>query len=227
LPCSGCEQYSKYSGYSDTFRFEGDYIDTTPRDEYGRRMCQIVAIDAVPFRKKQIQYQREFILRELNKVLNFFKCNQIQTLRLTLDLIQAYAGFHCPQRSVSPLAAIATGNWGCGAFGGSPRLKCLLQLMVAAIAGRDIAYFTFGDEKLRDDVYNMYCFLKEKHISVGSLYKMLLEYGEKYGESQSLDLYGYLYAYLDNMDSDGAINSSSELSDCAEPMDEEANSATK
>ena len=127
---------------------------------------------------------------------------------------------------MSPLAAIATGNWGCGAFGGSPRLKCLLQLMVAAITGRDIAYFTFGDEKLRDDVYNMYCFLKEKNISVGSLYKMLLEYGDKYGETQSLDLYGYLYAYLDNMDSDGAINSSSELSECAEPMDEEANSAT-
>ena len=97
--------------------------------------------------------------------------------------------------------------------------------MVAAVTGRDIAYFTFGDVKLRDDVYNMYCFLREKNVSVGSLYKMLSEYGEKYGESQSLDLYGYLYAFLDNMDSDGALNSSSELGECAEPMNEKANAA--
>ena len=104
---------------------------------------------------------------------------------------------------------MATGNWGCGAFGGDPRLKCLLQLMTAAVTGRDVAYFTFGDEKLRDDVYSMYCLLKEKNITVGSLFKMLSEYGEKYGQSQSLDLYGYLYACLDSMDSDGALNSSS------------------
>lgn len=69
LQYSGCEQYCNYSGYSDTFRFEGDHIDSTPRDEYGRRMCKVVAIDAVPFRRKQNQYQREFILRELNKVI--------------------------------------------------------------------------------------------------------------------------------------------------------------
>ena len=56
--------------------------------------------------------------------------------------------------------AVATGNWGCGAFGGDPQLKTLIQLMAAAEAGRDVAYFTFGDTKLRDDIYEMHNMLR-------------------------------------------------------------------
>lgn len=186
---AGCEQYSRYSGYSETFRYEGDYLDTTPRDAYGRRLCQVVAVDAVPFRRSETQYQRRFLLRELNKV---------------------YTGFYSPRQDVSRIA-VATGNWGCGAFQGDPRLKCLIQLMAAALTGRDVAYFTFGDQQLSDDIFSMYSLIKEKNVTVGTLFTLLCQYGEQFGDSQkpSLDLYGYLYAVLDSIgDSDGGADSS-------------------
>lgn len=64
----GCEQYCKHSGYGDTFRFEGDFVDQTPRDAYGRRLCQVVAVDAFPFQRKETQYQTGYLSRELKKV---------------------------------------------------------------------------------------------------------------------------------------------------------------
>lgn len=39
---------------------------------------------------------------------------------------------------------VATGNWGCGVFGGNLALKCLLQWMAASQAGRPfVLYFSF------------------------------------------------------------------------------------
>jgi hypothetical protein len=84
--------------------------------------------------------------------------------------------------------------------------------MAAAVTHRDVVYFTFGDNSLRDDVYSMYSLLVEKKVTVGNLYTMLCEYGQQIGDSRSpsLDLYGYLYALLDSMDSeDGATDCSS------------------
>lgn len=37
--------------------------------------------------------------------------------------IQAYCGFSRPDTDSKNLAAVATGNWGCGVFGGDTRLK--------------------------------------------------------------------------------------------------------
>lgn len=36
---------------------------------------------------------------------------------------QAYCGFARPEVEREELAAVATGNWGCGVFGGDTRLK--------------------------------------------------------------------------------------------------------
>lgn len=43
----------------------------------------------------------------------------------------------------------------------------LLQLMAAAEAGRDVAYFTFGDLVLMRDVHELHTFLTDKQVSVG------------------------------------------------------------
>ncbi|KAF2325640.1 hypothetical protein GH714_031566 [Hevea brasiliensis] len=44
---------------------------------------------------------------------------------------------------------IATGNWGCGAFGGDPELKTIIQWLAASQALRpSIFYYTFGIEAL-------------------------------------------------------------------------------
>ena len=54
-------------------------------------------------------------------------------------------------------------------------MKSLLQLMGAAENGRDVLYFTFGDEKLRDDIFDVFTLLKNKNVSVGSLYNVSYE----------------------------------------------------
>lgn len=45
LIISGIERYSKYKGYSNTFKWLGDFVDETPWDSSRRRLTSIVAID--------------------------------------------------------------------------------------------------------------------------------------------------------------------------------------
>ncbi len=43
----------------------------------------------------------------------------------------------------------------------------LIQLMAAAEAGRDVAYFTFGDAQLMRDVHEIHTFLTQRRVTVG------------------------------------------------------------
>lgn len=45
--------------------------------------------------------------------------------------------------------------------------SALIQLMAAAEAGRDVAYFTFGDAQLMRDVHEIHTFLTERQVTVG------------------------------------------------------------
>ena len=46
--------------------------------------------------------------------------------------------------------AIASGNWGCGAFCGDPCLKMALQWVAASLARAPrLLYFTFGEPRLQ------------------------------------------------------------------------------
>ncbi|KAK3865460.1 hypothetical protein Pcinc_028936 [Petrolisthes cinctipes] len=181
LIITGVEQFNSGNGYSSTFIWGGSCQDTTPRDLWGRRLCQVTAIDALHFTKQpQIQYRESFIKRELNK---------------------AYAGFRVLDKSTGAPIAVATGNWGCGAFRGNPRLKALIQLAACAYVGRDLAYFTFGDEKLRDDLVTMYIFLKENNVTVGALVQVLNQHGAR-GWGDGSDFFQYIYHSLRAYDSD-------------------------
>ncbi|XP_011636332.1 poly(ADP-ribose) glycohydrolase-like isoform X2 [Pogonomyrmex barbatus] len=172
LIVSGIERYSKYEGYSNTFKWKGDFVDETPRDNSGRRMTSIVAIDALYFRQSSLQFNMDNINRELNK---------------------AYVGFVGSDVYKNNLSAIATGNWGCGAFRGNPKLKVLIQLMAAAVAGRSMVYFTFGNTKLRDDVAAMYTHLVHHDIEIARLYTMLSEYRRESVSNAHSDFYCFLY----------------------------------
>lgn len=174
----GCERFSSYTGYSNTFEWAGNYEDMTPRDSSGRRMCSVVAIDALKLGNCDVQYTPSNLLRELNK---------------------AYVGFHCPEfKPGERLAGVASGNWGCGAYRGDAKLKTLLQLMAASQAGRHLAYFTFGDTKLRDQVYNLYTFLTDQQVTVGQLWRLLCQYYKHSFRGGRLitELYPFLYQAL-------------------------------
>uniref|UniRef100_A0A8C5NDY4 poly(ADP-ribose) glycohydrolase n=1 Tax=Gouania willdenowi TaxID=441366 RepID=A0A8C5NDY4_GOUWI len=151
LIITGSEQYSTYTGYAETYKWKDSFKDQRPR--YCFRKCtEIVAIDAVKYRHFLEQFAPDKMKRELNK---------------------AYCGFHRHNVSNKHLPAIATGNWGCGAFGGDTRLKALIQLMAAAEAERDVAYFTFGDSLLMKDVHEMHTFLTERRVTVGKKTHMI------------------------------------------------------
>ena len=77
---------------------------STCRDNWGRKWCHLVAIDALFFREREQQYDMKHVTREL---------------------IKAYTGFR-PRPSTTGaenLFGIATGHWGCGVFNGDKQLK--------------------------------------------------------------------------------------------------------
>ncbi|XP_076980743.1 poly(ADP-ribose) glycohydrolase isoform X2 [Tamandua tetradactyla] len=181
LIITGSEQYSEYTGYAETYRWARSHEDESDRDDWQRRCTEVVAIDALHFRRYLDQFLPEKIRRELNK---------------------AYCGFLRPGVSSENLSAVATGNWGCGAFGGDSRLKALIQILAAAAAERDVVYFTFGDSELMRDIYSMHTFLTERKLTVGEVYKLLLRYYNEECRNCStpgpdLKLYPFIYHALD------------------------------
>ncbi|XP_047986946.1 poly(ADP-ribose) glycohydrolase-like [Leguminivora glycinivorella] len=154
----GCERYSNHSGYSRTFRFEGDYRDVTPTDACRRRRVAVLAMDATPYRgDKYLQYTLSAINRELNKAWIGFS-------------------FYSDDSPGLQYPGIATGNWGCGAYGGFPQLKTLIQLMACAEARRPMAYYTFNDAGIRDEFVSIYDLLKEHKVTVAQLYQLIAQF---------------------------------------------------
>ncbi|EFJ37347.1 hypothetical protein SELMODRAFT_77537 [Selaginella moellendorffii] len=151
----GAECYSKYEGYGKSFTFVGDHQDERPRDQWGRRMTRIVAIDALA-RPGAQQYKSVLILREVNK---------------------AFCGFL--DRHGGEDVGVATGNWGCGAFGGDLELKSLIQWLAASQAGRAyVKYYTFADPRAQR-LEEIVEWMSRESWTVGDLWNILLDYGSK------------------------------------------------
>ncbi|KAH8273412.1 hypothetical protein KR026_003779 [Drosophila bipectinata] len=169
----GAERYSNYTGYAGTFAWAGNYEDSTPRDSSRRRQTSIVAIDALRFAQAEHQYREDLMERELNK---------------------AYIGF--VHWMVTPPPGVATGNWGCGAFGGDPYLKAVLQLMVCAQLGRPLAYYTFGNCQLRDDFYEMWQFFRSSNATVQQVWSVLRSYVQARDQKKSKPSKMRLYEFI-------------------------------
>jgi len=177
LIISGCEQFNTYSGYANSFCWEGNFVDNTSHDQWGRRLTRIAVIDALYFSydQKDIQYEIKFVDRELNK---------------------AFCGFM--DRHTDPMnkCDIASGNWGCGAFNGDPKLKAIIQLMAASQAYRDLALFTFNDSNLKQQLQRFYQFVSSNRLKVGHLYKALKLYQQIRKNSRTTsnnDLFKFIY----------------------------------
>ncbi|KPI96872.1 Poly(ADP-ribose) glycohydrolase [Papilio xuthus] len=157
----GGERYSRYAGYGHTFEWAGPWAERAPRDCSARRRQALLAIDALLYDCARHEFRKEAITRELNKAwvgFSFYTSENTEGME--------YPG-------------VATGNWGCGAFGGSAHLKSLLQLMACAQAQRPMAYYTFRDNKLADDIHAIYTQLVNYNVTVGQLYQILLDFCEE------------------------------------------------
>jgi len=165
----GTKQYSKYKGYGSSFKFAGSHQDRTPVKEYGQyyktRNC-IIAIDAKKFPKykRSEQYKQNDMKRELLKCYTGFS---IPTHQTNLD----------ESKEVDKKLSIATGNWGCGVFGGDIELKFILQWMAASLADRKIQYFAFGDKGCKY-VESFIEIMHANHVTVGMLWNYLCLYAK-------------------------------------------------
>ncbi|XP_019101383.1 PREDICTED: poly(ADP-ribose) glycohydrolase 1-like [Camelina sativa] len=161
----GAERFSHYTGYASSFRFFGDYIDTKETDVFGRRTTRIVAIDALRHPGVS-QYKPESLLRETNKALcGFLHVCKNQSNALCMDHEDG--------------VGVATGNWGCGAYGGDPELKSLLQWLAVSQARRSfMSYYTFGFEALHN-LNQVTELVVSKGWTVGYLWKNLVKYSNQ------------------------------------------------
>ena len=129
----GAVRVSKYKGYGSGGRFKANafaytgtvqYDPNQPMDTTGRALTEILAFDAINFKKRALthQYTRESITREYKKAL------------------AAFSG----HRFTDQKAVIVTGMWGSGAFGGDSVLKVLLQAVAACATNRQLIMVMLG-----------------------------------------------------------------------------------
>jgi len=162
----GCERFSSYQGYSTSFEFKDDFIDETPKDSWGRKLCHVVAMDAIAYYHRAIQYTIKNMKREL---------------------VKAYTCFRIPAAVTDPKSGIATGNWGCGAFNGNKQLKAIIQLIAASQAGRPLVYLTFRDQNLVESFYKVYEYLLKEKATVKDLCSYLQRYANLYDKITLFD----------------------------------------
>ncbi|VDM31611.1 unnamed protein product [Hydatigera taeniaeformis] len=180
LIIEGAERFSRYTGYGKTFKWAGDFNEAadakntrcfplklprvssfpvnakfpvfiaftmSDRNEDGRWLGAITAIDALHFARRAPQFEGEYIRRELDK---------------------AYCGFTnllSPHRGLPNV--VVSGHWGCGVYNGDRELKCLIQMMACAQAGKSLAYCTFSDDDFAKKALQVFQVLCSSSCTVG------------------------------------------------------------
>ncbi|KAL3642199.1 hypothetical protein CASFOL_013014 [Castilleja foliolosa] len=167
----GPERFSNYTGYSTSFRFSGDYKDIKRFDTMNRRKTRIIAIDAL-CHPGNTQYSPEGLLREINK---------------------AFCGFFIDRNSYEGEIGVATGNWGCGAFGGDPEVKAVIQWLAASQSARAfVRYYTFGSEVL-EKLEVVVQWIVSQEWSVGEVWSILAVYsGQRLRGETTVGLFRWL-----------------------------------
>uniref|UniRef100_A0A0D9W196 poly(ADP-ribose) glycohydrolase n=1 Tax=Leersia perrieri TaxID=77586 RepID=A0A0D9W196_9ORYZ len=173
----GAERFSQYMGYGSSFRFTGDYLDSKPFDAMGRRKTRIVAIDALDC-PTRLQFESSGLIREVNKAFCGFldQSNHQLYVKLVQDLNTKDS---CASIIPDECIGVSTGNWGCGAFGGNPEIKSMIQWIAASQALRSyINYYTFesGSLKRLEEVTQ---WILLHRWTVGELWHMLVEYSSQ------------------------------------------------
>eukprot|EP00281_Chroomonas_sp_CCMP1168_P033495 CAMPEP_0206238214 /NCGR_PEP_ID=MMETSP0047_2-20121206/14699_1 /ASSEMBLY_ACC=CAM_ASM_000192 /TAXON_ID=195065 /ORGANISM="Chroomonas mesostigmatica_cf, Strain CCMP1168" /LENGTH=429 /DNA_ID=CAMNT_0053662741 /DNA_START=69 /DNA_END=1355 /DNA_ORIENTATION=+ len=156
---SGFERFSSCTGYAGTLDWGGDHRDPCPWSADGSLASIVTCIDATDYRLRgydifEVQLEREVMQREL---------------------LKSFAGFNlAPWGHVlgerASLPTVATGNWGCGAFGGHKEIKALLQWMSASQCGLSVRYMSFGEREFAEELGELCAALVSQGVTVGQLW---------------------------------------------------------
>ena len=166
-------QFSDYSGYSSSFKCLGlsRYLLAAFQDpSFTIPRDDILCIDAIPFGPdKEKQYSLNNILRELEK------CR----VGLTTGCCKAFA----------------TGNWGCGVFGGDTQLKAVIQWIAASETNHPMLFFPF-DDKHTNELPDLVRLASARKMGVGSIFRLLIK-GLIDGRIKEAKTIGYLLESLE------------------------------
>ena len=141
----GCRRFCSSTGYSDSFHFQEGVAASAgeePAQLLQRQPAIQVAIDAKMYPS---DCDRPFCHDHAHQVEDASR-----------DLLKARCGFQAAlslslANTTHPNTALATGNWGSGAYGGSAAVKLFIQWVAASHAGLGrIEYHPWDDEALHD-----------------------------------------------------------------------------
>ncbi|XP_010414072.2 PREDICTED: probable poly(ADP-ribose) glycohydrolase 2 [Camelina sativa] len=219
----GVERFSCYTGYGPSFQYAGDYTDKKDLDTFKRRKTRVIAIDAMPG-PGMGQYKLDALVREVNKAFTgyFHQCKYKIDGSLKIPLktdtnntqLEASSSRQVPRTSDSAnqvvesskrwcidheekKIGVATGNWGCGVFGGDPELKVMLQWLAISQSGRPfMSYYTFGLQALQN-LNQVTERITLEEMTVGDLWKKLVEYSsERLSRKTWLGFFSWLITSL-------------------------------
>jgi poly(ADP-ribose) glycohydrolase len=145
--------FSDYTGYSSSFTctgFSKPLVSLFEGNSSELLLDDIVAIDAIPFGPdKNDQYSLLPIVRELEK------CR---------------AGLGYAEKK-----PFATGNWGCGVFGGDSELKAVIQWLAATVSDKSMIYFPFDDRRTARLPELVQVCTRSTNVHVGTLFSALVK----------------------------------------------------
>ncbi|XP_004253043.1 poly(ADP-ribose) glycohydrolase 1-like isoform X1 [Solanum lycopersicum] len=116
-------------------------------------------------------------------------------------LARNHKGHRCPPLDSQQEIGVVTGNWGCGAFGGDPQLKAMLQWIAASQAMRPfILYYTFGLEALQM-LEQVIQWIVSHKWTAGELWNVLVEYSsQRLREETRVGFFNWLLPSLSSHD---------------------------
>ena len=191
--------YSKYSGYGGSFKFAKSAINLNDLNSIKRN--KFIAIDAsAGYQSQKYEYDyrfgygyisKELINRDLHKafvgfnLINFYQKEKDAACENIPEDTKINEEENKGKNNIDE-KSIATGNWGCGIFGGDHELKFFQQWIAASFAGVErLDYFSFGAKEMLQ-LTNKLDKIKQKYINANKLYEDLIT--KKLSEGEVLNI---------------------------------------
>ena len=181
----GAVRYASYAGYAASLAFAGGYSDPTPAVPAGPahpahtvRDTTFVAIDALDYTSDDTSDGASGDGSKKDgsdsSKSNGNNNRQYSFRCITREANKAYCGFAASGRA----RPLATGNWGCGVFGGDRELKALVQLAAASQAHCPAMHYYAVDD--RDGFVarfnTLVTLLRAANVTVGRLMSWLFSF---------------------------------------------------
>jgi poly(ADP-ribose) glycohydrolase len=183
---SGCEKFNEQVANAKKFRWKSDYIDTTPCDNFRRRLTNFVITKANFDEKYHQQFYPEIVLR---------------------DFRRTYAGLFCHQEGRSTIPVIAR-RWPPDRIKRSKHLTFLILLLACNFSQRNLIFCTEKEVKFRAEIHSLFNYFDMHNITAGMIYEAIKEFNVYANErviSKKLHPHKELFQFINKWHFDNVI----------------------